>query len=179
MNQLWTTNIAYDIFVRDKRNTMTCKLLAKKVRYRSNPSSIVRLEQERIPIILSRRRPFLFHFRFPVACRFVRARFWPNDPLWAIKAPRRPLEDKRNETTRGPETKSSSTRLINYPVARAPGVIRRSARRYPLLRPPWTSYRGPPRIPPPAYHPFLIGNQVSPSLSIPNIVSRRINFSPL
>lgn len=145
----------------------------------SNPSSIVRLEQERIPIILSRRRPFLFHFRFPVACRFVRARFWPNDPLWAIKAPRRPLEDKRNETTRGPETKSSSTRLINYPVARAPGVIRRSARRYPLLRPPWTLYRGPPRIPPPAYHPFLIGNQVSPSLSIPNIVSRRINFSPL
>lgn len=72
MNQLLTTNIAYDIFVRDKRNTMTCKLLAKKVRYRSNPSSIVRLEQERIPIILSRRRPFLFHFRFPVACRFVR-----------------------------------------------------------------------------------------------------------
>lgn len=116
MNQLWTTNIAYDIFVRDKRNTMTYNLLAKKVRYLSNPSSIV--QQERIPIILSRRRPFLFHFRFPVACRFVRARFWPNDPLWAIKAPRRPLEDKRNETTRGPETKSSSTRLINYPVAR-------------------------------------------------------------
>lgn len=162
MNQLWTTNIAYDIFVRDKRNTMTYKLLAKKVRYRSNPSSIV--QQERIPIILSRRRPFLFHFRFPVACRFVRARFWPNDPLWAIKAPRRPLEDKRNETTRGPETKSSSTRLINYPVARAPGVIRRSARRYPLLRPPWTSYRGPPRIPLPAYHPLF---NREPSLSIP------------
>lgn len=92
------------------------------------------------------------------------ARFWPNDPLWAIKAPRRPLEDKRNETTRGPETKSSSTRLINYPVARAPGVIRRSARRYPLLRPPWTSYRGPPRIPPPAYHPLF---NREPSLSIP------------
>lgn len=156
MNQLWTTNIAYDIFVRDKRNTMTYKLLAKKVRYRSNPSSIV--QQERIPIILSRRRPFLFHFRFPVACRFVRGAahdFGLTIPFEQLKpARRRPLEDKRNETTRGPETKSSSTRLINYPVARAPGVIRRSARRYPLLRPPWTSYRGPPRIPPCIPPPF-------------------------
>lgn len=179
MNQLWTTNIAYDIFVRDKRNTMTYNLLAKKVRYRSNPSSIVRLEQERIPIILSRRRPFLFHFRFPVACRFVRARFWPNDPLWAIKAPRRPLEDKRNETTRGPETKSSSTRLINYPVARGSWCDSPLRSQIPLVA---SSLDVIPRTPTDSsLHttPFLIGNQVSPSLSIPNIVSRRINFSPL
>lgn len=159
MNQLWTTNIAYDIFVRDKRNTMTYKLLAKKVRYRSNPSSIVRLEQERIPTFDYPFSPSSIFISFPIPRRVqIRsrgsARFWPNDPLWAIKAPRRPLEDKRNETTRGPETKSSSTRLINYPVARAPGVIRRSARRYPLLRPPWTSYRGPPRIPPCIPPPF-------------------------
>lgn len=159
MNQLWTTNIAYDIFVRDKRNTMTYKLLAKKVRYCSNPSSIVRLEQERIPTFDYPFSPSSIFISFPIPRRVqIRsrgsARFWPNDPLWAIKAPRRPLEDKRNETTRGPETKSSSTRLINYPVARAPGVIRRSARRYPLLRPPWTSYRGPPRIPPCIPPPF-------------------------
>lgn len=159
MNQLWTTNIAYIIFVRDKRNTMTYKLLAKKVRYRSNPSSIVRLEQERIPTFDYPFSPSSIFISFPIPRRVqIRsrgsARFWPNDPLWAIKAPRRPLEDKRNETTRGPETKSSSTRLINYPVARAPGVIRRSARRYPLLRPPWTSYRGPPRIPPCIPPPF-------------------------
>lgn len=166
MNQLWTTNIAYDIFVRDKRNTMTCKLLAKKVRSFESLLHCSSRTRKNTDYPFS---PSSIFISFPIPRRVqIRsrgsARFWPNDPLWAIKAPRRPLEDKRNETTRGPETKSSSTRLINYPVARAPGVIRRSARRYPLLRPPWTSYRGPPRIPPPAYHPLF---NREPSLSIP------------
>lgn len=136
---------------------MTYKLLAKKVRYRSNPSSIVRLEQERIPIILSRRRPFLFHFRFPVACRFVRGAahdFGLTIPFEQLKPHGGRSRTSETRQRGGPETKSSSTRLINYPVARAPGVIRRSAWRYPLLRPPWTLYRGPPRIPPCIPPPF-------------------------
>lgn len=181
MNQLWTTNIAYDIFVRDKRNTMTYKLLAKKVRSFESLLHCSSRTRKNTDYPFS---PSSIFISFPIPRRVqIRsrgsARFWPNDPLWAIKAPRRPLEDKRNETTRGPETKSSSTRLINYPVARGSWCDSPLRSEIPLVA---SSLDVVPRTPADSsLHTtlFLIGNQVSPSLSIPNIVSRRINFSPL